>query len=376
MLLLRSASLALLLMTAAAAAAVPAAPGPSAQDNAQVTKPEKSPFPDDPLALVSEGNKLKTQGKYDEAAAFYQRALRLDSRLFEAHIGLGMVRDLQGHYADAQKELNKALAAAPENAREQRDTALAALAVSHAFQGDLEGARRYYERLYDFQVATQRLDVAATTAQEIGRAYLDSGDTKNAAQWYQTGQEAVRKLSGLPGDQVDLWQMRWEYGQSRIAARSGNLEEADTHLAAMKTLIDKGGLNLSEVPNYQSVAGYDAFYAGHYDDAIAALQKADQADPAILSMIATAYAKKGDADAAKAYADKVWTLPMHTLQGAMARRDLTKIDEELAKAKAAKEKAEKEKADKEKAEKEKADKEKNEKDVKGKAGKPKKEPKA
>jgi tetratricopeptide (TPR) repeat protein len=375
MLLLRSAALALLLLTAAAAAAVPVAPGPSAQDNPQVTKPEKSPFPDDPLALVSEGNKLKTQGKYDEAAAFYQRALRLDSRLFEAHIGLGMVRDLQGHYTDAQKELNKALAAAPENAREQRDTALAALAVSHAFQGDLEGAQRYYERLYDFQVATQRLDVAATTAQEIGRAYLDSGDTKNAAQWYQTGQEAVRKLSGLPGDQVDLWRIRWENAQSRIAARSGNREEADTHLAAMKVLIDKGELNFSEVPNYQYLVGYNAFYAGRYDEAIDALQKADAADPAVLSMIATAYAKQGDADGAKAYANKAAILPMHTLQGAMARRDLTKIDEELAKAKAAKEKAEKEKADKEKAQKETSDKEKNEKDVKGKAGKPKKEPK-
>ncbi len=357
--------LALLLMAAAAGA-----PVPTAQDNPQVKKLPQTPFPDDPLALVSEGNKAKVQGNYDEAAAFYQRALRLDSRLFEAHIGLGMVRDLQGHYGAAQQELNKALAAAPENAREQRDTALAALAVSHAFQGDLEGAQRYYARLYDFQVATQRLDVAATTAQEIGRAYLDSGDTKSAAEWYQTGQATVHKLSGLPGDQVDLWQMRWEHAQSRIAARSGNPEEAETHLAAMKTLIDKGGLNLTEVPNYQYVAGYNAFYAGHYDDAIEALQKGDQADPAILSMIAEAYAKKGDADGAKAYADKVATLPMHTLQGALARRDLTKIDEELAKAKADKEKAEKEKADKEKKEKEK-----NEKEVKGKPDKPKKEPK-
>jgi tetratricopeptide (TPR) repeat protein len=110
----------------------------------------------------------------------------------------------------------------------------------------------------------------------------------------------------------------------------------------MKALIDKGGLNLAEVPNYQYLVGYNAFYAGNYDEAIAALQKADPADPAILSMIATAYAKKGDADGAKAYADKVAMLPMHTLQGAMARRDLKKIDEELAKAKADKEKADKE----------------------------------
>src|SRR5262249_8935709 len=146
-------------------------------------------------------------------------------------------------YGEGEEELNKALSAAPENAREQRDTALNALAVSYAFRGDVEGAKRYYEKLYDFQVATQRLDKAASTAQTIGRAYLDNGDTKQAAQWYQTGQDAVHKMSGLASDQIDLWQMRWEQSQSRLAARTGNLEEAETHQAALKALIDKGGLN-------------------------------------------------------------------------------------------------------------------------------------
>jgi tetratricopeptide (TPR) repeat protein len=299
------------------------------------------PFPDDPLALVAEGNKAQAQGRYDDAAGFYQRALVLDSRLFEAHLGLGMVLDLQGHYGNAETELNKALGAAPENARVERDSALTALAVSYAYRGDLDGAQRYYEKLYDFQIATQRIDNAATTAQTIGRAYLDTGDTKQAAQWYQTGQEAVRKMSGLASDQIDLWQMRWEDAQSRIATRSGNPEEAETHQAAMKQLIDKGGLNLAQTPNYQYLVGYNAFYAGHYDDAIAALQKADPLDPTVLTMLAAAYAKTGDLDNAKAISDKVAILPMHTLQGALARQDVKKIEADIAKQQLDREKREK-----------------------------------
>jgi tetratricopeptide (TPR) repeat protein len=282
--------------------------------------------------LAAEGNKFKAQGAYDKAQEYYERALKLDSRLFAARLGLGMTYDLQGNYTEARQELEQALAvASPESNREQRDAALTALAVSHAFSGDLENAERYYEKLYDFQVSTQRLDKAATTAHTIGRAYLDTGDTRQAAQWYQTGHDAVKKMSGLSGDQVDLWQMRWELAQSRLAARNGNLEEADIHLAAMKTLIDKGGANIGQASSYQYLVGSNAFQAGQYDAAIEALQKADPRDPSTLALLAEAYAKKGDAATAKTIMSKVSVLPLHTLQGALARRDVKKLDEQLAK---------------------------------------------
>jgi tetratricopeptide (TPR) repeat protein len=312
----------------------------SASVFAQDAKPAPAlpPFPDDPLALVAEGNKAKAQGRYDDASAYYQRAIRLDPRSFEAHLGLGMTLDLKGQYADAETELNRALGYAPENARQDRDSALSALAVSYAFRGDIDGAQRYYEKLYDFQIATARLDNAASTAQTIGRAYLDAGDTRTASQWFQTGQDAVHKMSGLAGDQIDLWQMRWEHAQSRIAARSGNPEEAETHLANMKRLVDKGGLNAAQQPNYQYLVGYNAFYAGDYDAAIAALQHADPRDPTIMTMIAEAYAKKGDPAAAKTYVDKVAVLPLHTLQGALARSNVKKVEAEIEKLKAEQEK--------------------------------------
>jgi tetratricopeptide (TPR) repeat protein len=308
----------------------------SASVFAQDAKPAPAPppFPDDPLALIAEGNKAKAQGRYDDATAYYQRALKLDPRSFEAHLGLGMTLDLRGQYSDAETELNKALGYAPENQRTDRDSALSALAVSYAFRGDIDGAQRYYEKLYDFQVATARLDNAASTAQTIGRAYLDAGDTRTASQWFQTGQDAVHKMSGLASDQLDLWQMRWEHAQSRIAARSGNPEEAETHLANMKRLVDKGGLNAAQQPNYQYLVGYNAFYSGDYDAAIAALQHADPRDPTIMTMIAEAYVKKGDPNAAKAYADKVAILPLHTLQGALARSNVKKVEAEIAKLRA------------------------------------------
>jgi tetratricopeptide (TPR) repeat protein len=310
--------------------------GIAAAQEPQASEKLNQAFPNDPVALVMEASRLKALGRLDEALATYQQALRLDSNSFDAHMGAGMVLDLKGNYADARKELDRALAAAPENAREQRDQALTALAVSYAFEGDVEQAKTYYEKLYDFQVSTQRLDKAATTAGTIGRAYLDSGDTRQAAQWYETGQETVKKMSGLSSEELDVWQMRWEHAQSRIAVRSGNTEEAETHAAAMKTLIDKTVKNGANGTNaivsalgqsYQYLVGYNAFYSGKYDDAIAALQKADQHDPSVLGLLAEAYVKKGDVDAARPYAEKVTGPPTHTLQSALARRELAKVDE-------------------------------------------------
>jgi tetratricopeptide (TPR) repeat protein len=344
----------LVLLVIALSGVAPAAQGAqeAPKPEAKVQSSQPFPFPDDPVALAAEGNKFKAQGAYDKAQEYYQRALRLDSKLFEARLGLGIVLDLQGNYAEAQQELEKALASAsPDNAREQRDAALTALAVSHAFEGEMDTAQRYFEKLYDYQISTQRLDKAATTAQTIGRAYLDSGDTRQAAQWYQTGQDTVKRMTGLPGEQIDVWQMRWEQAQSRLAARSGNLEEADTHLAAVKALLDKGGGNAAQGANYQYLVGYNAFYAGQYDAAIEALQKADPRDPTTLTLLAEAYAKKGDAATAKSIASKVSVLPLHTLQGALARRDVKRLEERLAKEQADKERADKEKADKEKTEK-------------------------
>jgi hypothetical protein len=57
-----------------------------------------------------------------------------------------------------------------------------------------------------------------------------------------------------------------------------------------------------------------------------------------MTMIAEAYAKKGDPAAAKTYVDKVAVLPLHTLQGALARSNVKKVEAEIEKLKAEQEK--------------------------------------
>ncbi len=70
---------------------------------------------------------------------------------------------------------------------------------------------------------------------------------------------------------------------------------------------------------YPYLTGYVALYAGDYKTAIAELQKADQHDPFILSLLAQAFEKLGDNAQAMEYYRKVLASNAHNPTNAFAR---------------------------------------------------------
>jgi len=272
--------------------------------------------PPDPPALVQEGRKANAAGKFDEALGLYDRALKLDPQLFDAHLATGITYDLKGDYAKARAALRRAIETAPEGARLQ---ALNAMAVSYAFENDATGAATYYQQQFDAQLKAGAIDGAAATANAMARVYLESGDPQTALKWYETGHSTAKKLTSAPPDQVDLWELRWLHARSRIAARLGNAADADKYAEAVKAIVDKGGLNEEQRPAYQYLVGYNALYAGNYQKAIAELLKADQRDPFILGLLAQACEKSGDGPRAREYYTRVLASTSHNLQNAFSR---------------------------------------------------------
>jgi Flp pilus assembly protein TadD len=270
----------------------------------------------DPTALVSEGRKLTVDGKLDEAMEKLDRALKLDSKSFDAHLQRGITLDIRGDYAGARKDLDEALALAQDDGREP---VLNAIAVSYVFEGDIANAARYYQKVFDRQIAANTLDAAAATANALGRIYLETGDVAKAEQWYVTGRDTAGKINGLPGDQVDLWAMRWHHAKSRIASRKGDRQTAEREAMELQTLVEKNTINGQQLSILTYLKGYNAFYGGDIDTAIAVLSKADQRDPFILGLLAQAYEKKGDLPNAKATYTKAAGSSAHSLQNALTR---------------------------------------------------------
>lgn len=268
----------------------------------------------DALELVKQGRKLNNGGKQDEALALYRQALQKSPNLYEAHLATGIALDLKGQYADAQKELARAIELAPADSKIQ---ALKGMAISYAFERKPNDSAKFEQQAFDAQLATQNFSQAGETANELARIYLESGDINNAYRWYQTGHDTALRTPNIPANQLDLWNFRWEHAQARIAARRGNAAEAQKHVAAAKAILDKG-TNPEQGRFFPYLTGYVAFYGGDYKTAIADLQQADQRDPFILSLLAQAYEKSGDRQAMEYYR-KILAFNGHNPTNAFAR---------------------------------------------------------
>lgn len=269
----------------------------------------------DPAELVKQARRLNNEGKQDEALALYQKALQASPDLFEAHMGAGAALDLQGNYAEARRHFEKAIASATPQAKVQ---ALRSMAVSYAFEGKAKSGIPYDQQVVDADLAKQDFTAAADVSNELARLLLESGDLNDSYKWYQSGHEtALRKPSISPAEK-DLWDFRWEHAQARLAARRGKHDEAEKHVAAAKAILDKG-TNPDQARFYPYLTGYVAFYKKDYKDAIADLQKADQRDPFILSLLAQACEKTGENAQAMELYRKILTFNMHNPTNAFAR---------------------------------------------------------
>jgi len=227
-----------------------------------------------------------------------------------------MALDLQGKYQQARQHLTKAIDEASPASKVQ---ALRTMAVSYAFEHNADKAREYEQQAFDSQFSAKQFADAAGIADELARIYLESGDTDNAFQWYQSGHLTALRQPNLSPAEKDLWEFRWESALARIRVREpGRSAEGPKHLAAAKVILDKGD-NPDQVRFYPYLSGYVAFYLHDYKTAIAELQKGDQKDPFVLSLLAQAYEKSGDRAQALDYYRKVLTINTHNPTNAFAR---------------------------------------------------------
>jgi tetratricopeptide (TPR) repeat protein len=271
--------------------------------------------PVDPIKLVQQGRRLNTEGKQREALELYEQALKASPDLFEGHLASGIALDLLGRYAEAREHLTRAIALAPPEAKVN---ALDAMAVSFAFERKADQGAPFYQQAFDLESA-ERPASAAEQANALGRLYLETGNTKSAARWYQTGYEMSRRQKDEPGSQLDLWRFRWLHAQARIAVREKRITDANANRAAAKALVAATRSLSDEGPALAYLDGYLDLYSGKPKTALAALAKADQTDPFVVMLQAQASERAGDRKGAVAFWRKVLEFNGHSLQNALAR---------------------------------------------------------
>jgi tetratricopeptide (TPR) repeat protein len=245
--------------------------------------------------FIKQGQQLMREGKMEEALALYRKTLESSPDSFPANIAAGNVLDLMGKGEEARKYFQKAIDAAGKP--DQKASAERAMAMSYAFEGNCKKTVEFEQKVFDYYVSVRDFFQQGEIADEAARACIDSGDLDTALHWYQVGHDTGLKEPDIKPARVDLWNFRWEHAQARLAARRGNLAEAQDHVTAAKAILDKGAIP-EQAQFFPYLRGYVAFYGQDYKTAVEELLKANQNDPFIQCLLGQTYEKLGERDKA------------------------------------------------------------------------------
>jgi tetratricopeptide (TPR) repeat protein len=178
-------------------------------------------------------------------------------------------------------------------------------AMNYAFDGNCAQTAAYEQKVIDYWITREKEEPGnafyqeGEMADEAARVCIDAGDLTAAEKWYRKGFELGVKEPGISEDRKALWDFRLEHALARLAARRGSKAEAEKHVAAAKSALDRMTQLKSQQQTFLPyLTGYVAFYLGDYNKALADLKDASQRDPFIQCLMAQAYEKLGQKDRA------------------------------------------------------------------------------
>lgn len=245
--------------------------------------------------FIRQGQQLMREGKLEEALALYRQTLQSMPLSLPANIAAGSVLDALGRSEEARKYFQKAIDVAEK--AEQKASANRAMAMSYAFEGSCKKTIEYEQKVLGYFASTKDFYQQGEIADEAARVCIDDGDLDAALHWYKEGHDLGLKEPDIKPARVDLWNFRWEHAQARLAARRGNLAEAEEHVTAAKAILDKS-TNPEQAQFFPYLRGYVAFYGQDYKTAAEELSKANQNDPFIRCLLGQTYEKLGEKDKA------------------------------------------------------------------------------
>jgi tetratricopeptide (TPR) repeat protein len=272
---------------------------------------------------------LLREGKLQEALVIYQEELKNSPDSPAANNAAGIVFDLMGKGAEARRRFQKAIDTAPNS--QAKANADRAMAMSYAFEGDCGNTVKYEQEVFDYWKTRESAEPGnafyqeGEMANEAARVCIDSGDFATAEKRYRAGREAGLREPGIAPGRKALWEFRTEHALARLAARRGNKEEAEKHVAAAKSALSQIEAADAQLYRQQSaflpyLTGYIAYYTGDYQTALADLQKANTNDAFIQCLLGMTYEKLGQKDQALEQYRKGSLVTAHNPPAAFAKR--------------------------------------------------------
>ena len=238
--------------------------------------------------------------------------------------------DVQGATAEARALIQRVIDSS--SAPLGRSAAQRAMAISFAFDGDCANAVRYEEMVIAFWKTRESSEPQnafyqqGEMANEAARICIDAGQFDIAERYYRLGSALGLAEPEPKTHPASLWAFRTAHALARLAARRGNVAEAQRQVAEARRILD-GNPKMAAAQDrfFPYLSGYVALYSDSLATAEAELSKAlalagNQGDPFMHMLLAMTYEKLDQRDKAHALYEKAYSLATaHNPPSAAAR---------------------------------------------------------
>ncbi|HEY7698007.1 MAG TPA: tetratricopeptide repeat protein [Vicinamibacteria bacterium] len=301
-----------------AMAVVRANQGANFQDGIPLLEKLAADYPGERLTYMLLGQLYQGANESDKARATFEKALAVGPPSARARSFIANDDLLRERYAESRAAFE-----AIENQLPKESLPFViryGVAFSYLYEGHPEPAvaalKKYLAEYRDSGASQGFPEVFIWNS--IARIHLENGATAEAMKAYEKGYESVPG-STLAEDQKQVWYGRLLHGKCRTLAKMGKHEEAWAEAEKVRKMIEDGGeAGKQYVPSYHYLAGYLKLESGDIDEAIAHLEQANATDPFHRLLLARAYERKGNKDAARKTYGEVVASTANGLERALA----------------------------------------------------------
>jgi tetratricopeptide (TPR) repeat protein len=257
-------------------------------------------IPTDPNPYDSYAELLMKMGRFDESIKLYEKALAQDPNFAASYIGIGNDYLFMGRFDQARSTFAK-LGTLARNTGERRLAHFWA-AASYVHEGATDKA--IAELTAGYALAEAAHDGASMSGDltQMGDVLREAGRLDAALAKYNEAVAVINKAQ-VPEEVKEATRRNHLFEEARVAIAKNDLSIAKARAAEYgeQVAVKKAPF---EIRQQHELAGLIALAEKNYAAAVKELSQANQQDPRILYLTATAFQASGDAKQAATFAAK------------------------------------------------------------------------
>ena len=257
-------------------------------------------IPGDPNPFDSYAELLMKMGRFEESIKNYEKALSIDKNFVASWVGIGNNYMFMGQ-GDKAREAFAKLTAIARNDGEKRQ-ALFWNAMSYVHEGATDKAIKEIEK--EAAIAKGSGDKASLSADwnQIGDILLEAGRPDDALAKYKE-QVATMDAADVPAEVKEATRRQHLFDTARVALAKKDLAGAKAKAQEYAAAVQAKRIPF-EMWQQHELVGRIALEEKSYATAVAELERANQQDPRVMFLLATALQGKGDTQKAQTLATR------------------------------------------------------------------------